>query len=167
MEEAKDLVDVDEKKPEVPKVLIEEQKLAEEKRQDYVEERVIIPAVKVPDADTKDETRNQTGPSAPMATPRSSPQKIGLNTVDTEGDSKRVKLTPSKPVHGSEGEHPEPKRLRMEDEIPQVERRVQSTGVGSDTYYHMDQFFGKEEFLAWDEEEEESPSAVTIPQALR
>ena len=32
-------------------------------------------------------------------------------------------------------------------------------------YYHMDQFFGEEEFLSWDGEEEETPLTM-IPKEL-
>ena len=48
-----------------------------------------------------------------------------------EGDPKRFKLTPSKPVHGSEGESSETKRFKAGDEKAHVERRVQATEVGN------------------------------------
>ena len=82
-----------------------------------------------------------------------------------EGDPKRMKLSPSKTVYLSEGESSESKRLKIGDEKPQVERRVQATEVGDDVHYHMDQFFGEEEFLAWDEEAEEV-TVAGVPEAL-
>ena len=59
-----------------------------------------------------------------------------------------------KPVHGSEGATPDPKRVRIEEESTNVERRVQATAVGEDTYYHMDHFFN-EKMMAWEDEDEE------------
>ena len=55
--------------------------------------------------------------------------------------------------------------MKIGDEKPQVERRVQATEVGDDVHYHMDQFFGEEEFLAWDEEAEEV-TVAGVPEAL-
>ena len=46
-----------------------------------------------------------------------------------------------------------------------MERRVQATEVGEDVYYHMDQFFGEEELMAWNEEEDEG-TIMSIPEAL-
>ena len=68
-----------------------------------------------------------------------------------------MKLSPSKTVYLSEGESSESKRLKIGDEKPHVERRVQATEVGDDVHYHMDQFFGEEEFLSCDEEAEDLP----------
>ena len=148
----KDLVEVEKKQSGATEVLTEELKLAEEKKQNYVEEKVIVPEIKTRDANSIDEERNQAGPSVPAATPRSLAQKMSL---EAEG-------TPIKPVHESEGEMSEPKRLKTSGGGTQIERRVEATAVGEDTYYHMDQFFGEEEIL---EEEEDSPK-VSIPSEL-
>ena len=45
-------------------------------------------------------------------------------------------------------------------------RRMETTAVGQDTYYHMDQFFGEEELLACGEEEDEDAQKVSIPEEL-
>ena len=168
LEEVKDLVEVAQRKPGEQEVLTEEQKLAEEKKQDYVEEKIVIPETRAQDAHSIDEARNQAGPSMPMSTPRSSAQKMSLEVDGGEEDSKRLKVTPVKPVHESEGEMSEPKRLRTSGGSSQMERRVEATAVGQDTYYHMDQFFGEEEILACgeEEEEEEVSQKVSIPEEL-
>ena len=49
-----------------------------------------------------------------------------------EEDSKRLKVTPAKPVHESEGEMSEPKRLKTSGGGSQMERRVEATAVGGD-----------------------------------
>ena len=112
-----------------------------------------------------DDMNNQAGPSMPGTTPRSPAQKSSLSVTGDEGDAKRLKFTTFKLVHESEGESSETKRQKVGEEKPHVERRVQATEVGTEVYYHMDQFFGEEEFLSWDgeEEEEEAPSTMIYP----
>ena len=127
-----------------PKELSEEQKIAEDKKVDYAEEKVTLPVVNLRDPNLVDEAHNQAGPSAPATTPRSPAQKSGFTMEGGEGDPKRMKFSPSKTVHGSEGESSEPKRLKTGEKEPQIERRVQATEVGDDVCYHMDQFFGAE-----------------------
>ena len=166
LEEVKDLVEVEKMKSGEPEALTEEQKLAEEKKQDYVEEKIVIPEIRARDAHSIDEERNQAGPSTPTSTPRSSAQKMSLEGDGGEEDSKRLKVTPAKPVHESEGEMSEPKRLKTSGGGSQMERRVEATAVGQDTYYHMDQFFGEEEILACGEEGDEGSQKVSIPEEL-
>ena len=112
-----------------------------------------------------DDMNNQAGPSMPGTTPRSPAQKSSLSVTGDEGDAKRLKFTTFKLVHESEGESSETKRQKVGEEKPHVERRVQATEVGTEVYYHMDQFSGEEEFLSWDGEEEETPSTM-IPKEL-
>ena len=147
LEEVKDLVNAEEKKTETPKELSEEQKLAEDKKVDYAEEKITLPLMKLKDPNMVDEARNQAGPSAPATTPRSQAQKSGFTMEGGEGDPKK------------------PKRLKTGEKEPQIERQVQATEVGDDVYYHMDQFFGEEELMAWDEETEEV-TGMSIPEAL-
>ena len=59
LEEVKDRVDVEEKKVETPKELNEEQRLAEDKKLDYAEERVTLPVMKPKDPNMVDEAQNQ------------------------------------------------------------------------------------------------------------
>ena len=166
LEEVKDLVEVENKQPSEKEGQTEEQKLAEEKKQDYAEEKVSVPEIRTRDANSIDEENNQAGPSAPVTTPRSLAQKMNLEAEGSAGDPKRLKLTPTKPIHESEGELSEPKRLKTSGGGPQVERRVEATAVGQDTYYHMDQFFGEEEILACGEGDGEEDSKVAIPAEL-
>ena len=158
LEEAKDLVEVAEKKEVQTQEMSEEQKIAEDKRSDYIEERVSVPPTRVKDPNMVDDMNNQAGPSMPGTTPRSSAQKSGLSMAGDEGDAKRLKLTTFKLVRENEGESSETKRQKVGDEKPHVERRVQATEVGNEVY-------GEEEFLSWDGEEEEVPSTM-IPKEL-
>ena len=86
--------------------------MAEEKKQDYAEEKIVIPEIRAQDAHSIDEERNQAGPSIPTSTPTGSAQKMSLEGNGGEEDAKRLKVTPVKPVHESEGEMSEPKRLK-------------------------------------------------------
>ena len=90
--------------------------MAEEKKQDYAEEKVSVPEIRTRDANSIDEENNQAGPSAPATTPRSLAQKMNLEAEGSAGDPKRLKLTPTKPIHESEGELSEPKRLKTSGE---------------------------------------------------
>ena len=165
LEEAKDLVEVTEKKEGQAQEMSQEQKVAEDKKLDYVEEKVIVSPTRIRDPNMVDKTHNQAGPSVPATTPRSPAQKSGFSMAGDEGDAKRLKLTIFKLAHESEGESSETKRQKVGEEKPHVERRVQATEVGDEVYCHMDQFFGEEEFLSWDgeEEEEEAPSTMIYP----
>ena len=91
LEEAKDLVETEEKKKEEVKELSEEQRNAEgsDTKLFFVEE----PHHRPQDANAIDEARKQAGPSAPVTTPRSSSQKTILGGAETEGDPKRLKIT--------------------------------------------------------------------------
>ena len=110
LEEVKDLVNEKEKQGDAPHELSEEQKLAEDKKTDYIEEKVMLPKVTLQDPHMVDEARNQAKPSAPATTPRSPAQKSNFPVDGEEGDPKRMKLSPGKAVHKSEGESSESRR---------------------------------------------------------
>ena len=153
-EEAKDLIDDEFNRekaqgdggPQDP----EERKLAEDKKQDFVEEEIPEPQPRLLHA---------------RSTPRSTAQKT-VSQEHEKGDGKKMKMTVEKPTHSLEASTPEPKRLRQQDE-PNTERRVEITQVGEDSYYHMDYIIGEEEMAVWNyENEEEEVTALEIPDAL-
>eukprot|EP00913_Durusdinium_trenchii_P032259 g30204.t1 len=148
-----------------------ELQLAEDKKQDFVEEEV-PELVKVSNPMVIDERRNQAGPSAPrpkpqqlVSTPRSTASKTGM-VEQEKTDMKKMKMTVEKAARPLEASSPEPKRPRHEGD-GNMERRVEVTQVGTESYYHMDDIIGEEEMAVWSQEnEEEEEQALEIPDAL-
>ena len=81
-------------------------------------------------------------------------------------DSKKLKPTMEKPVHGLEMMSPEPKRAKPDD-VQHVERRVAATQVGGDVFYHNDNIWD-DDFITWsvEQEEEEVPPGGDVPKEL-
>ena len=159
---------VEEEKPkgEEAKERVEDQKLAEDKRKNYVEEDVqeLIP---VEDPNQMDEKRNQAGPSPIRpTTPRPMTQKSSLQESAGEPEGKRCKVSVEKNVHSLEPEVPEAKRMKPEDVLHE-ERRVEATEVEGKLYYHMDNVI-EEDFLEWEDDWalEEEESFQDIPDEL-
>ena len=148
-----------------------ELQVAEDKKHDFIEEE-IPELVKASNPLTIDEGRNQAGPSDPrpkpqvaLSTPRSMASKTGM--VEQENSEvKKMKMTVEKTTHALDAATPEPKRSRQEENT-HMERRVEVTQVGADSFYHMDDIIGQEEMDVWSQEnEEQEEHPLEIPDAL-
>ena len=147
-----------------------ELQLAEDKKQDFVEEEV-PELVKVSNPMVIDERRNQAGPSDPrpkpqqaVSTPRSTASKTGM-VEQEKTDMKKMKMTVEKAAHPLEASTPEPKRPRHEGDA-NMERRVEVTQVGGVLLPHGRHHRRGGDGRVSQENEEEDEQPLEIPDAL-
>ena len=161
----------DEEEAEKEKTIEEEEKrIREDKKVSFREEDAGLLEV-IPIAEGQpliDEENNQAGPSSGRApsSPRTTARKQVSMEESSEQDSKKLKPTMEKPVHGLEMVSPDPKRAKPDD-VPHVERRVAATQVGGDVFYHNDSIWD-EDLISWnvEPEEEEVLPGGEVPKEL-
>ena len=135
----------------------EEKRIHEDKKVSFREEDSALLEV-IPIAQVHpliDEENNQAGPSSGRqpSSPRTTAQKQACMEESSEQDSKKLKPTMEKPVHGLEMVSPDPKRAKLDD-VQHVERRIAATQVGGDVFYHNDSIWD-DDLISWNVEPEE------------